>query len=73
MTKAYRLPVRSTLAQKLEMIYFLKAHETNEPFVHMIGDMYGIGKETEDEYVIKLDNSTCCSWLEVLQNNQQME
>lgn len=39
----------------------------------MIGDMYGIGKETEDEYVIKLDNSTCCSWLEVLQNNQQME
>jgi hypothetical protein len=35
----------------------------------MIGDQYGIGKETDDEYVIKLDNSTCCSWLEVLQNN----
>ena len=35
--------------------------------------MYGIGKESEDEYVIKLDNSTCCSWLEVLQNSQQME
>lgn len=45
-TKAYRLPVRSTLAQKLEMVYFLKSHEKNEPFIHMIGDMYGIGKET---------------------------
>ncbi len=37
----------------------------------MIGDMYGIGKEMDDEYVIKLDNSTSCAWLHVLQGLEE--
>jgi hypothetical protein len=45
----------------------LKSRATNHPLIRSIGDMYGIGRDTEQEYIIKLDNSTHCNWLDVLQ------
>lgn len=56
---------RSTLAEKLEMFFYLKSHEDNMEYIKCIGDGYGIGREELDgEYVIRLDAAaSSCPWL----------
>lgn len=52
----------TNITEKLEMLFLMRANETNEPYIRSIGTAYGIGMETEDEYVITLDNRNT-SWL----------
>jgi hypothetical protein len=54
---------RATLAQKLEMIYLLRSLEGNFQEVKDIAEQYKIGKEVENQYVIKLEGM---NWLELL-------
>ena len=46
----------SSLAEKLQMLFLLKNNEGNESYIRSIGLHYGMGQETENEYVITIDD-----------------
>ncbi len=54
---------RATLCQKLEMVYTIRNLEDNFQEIRDIGDYYKIGRETAEEYIIRLEG---VSWLEML-------